>query len=129
MKLTNYTTMCYGDMKRLIIQSKPFSEELDRLISTNKLLSGDYEELEKRLTKNPDDGDIVQGTGGLRKTRIKSSSKGKSGGFRICYYDISLKERLYLLFIYGKNVQEDLSGEEKKFLKKLVEILKKEAGV
>lgn len=116
-------------MKSLIIQAKAFSEELDRLISSNKVLHEDYEELEKRLTRNPEDGDIVQGTGGLRKTRMKSSSGGKSGGFRICYYDLSVKERLFLLFIYGKNVQENLSSEEKKFLKKLVECLRKEAGI
>ncbi len=115
-------------MKRLIVQAKPFSEELDRLISANKVLPEDYEELEKRLTRYPEEGDIVQGTGGLRKTRMKSSSGGKSGGFRICYYDLSVKERLFLLFIYGKNVQENLSSEQKKFLKKLVEILKTEAG-
>ena len=116
-------------MKRLITQAKPFTEELDRLIATRKVLLEDYEELEKRLTRNPEDGDVVQGTGGLRKTRMKAPSGGKSGGFRVCYYDISIKERLYLLFIYGKNVQENLSAEEKKFLKKLVEVLGKEAGV
>ena len=116
-------------MKRLIIQAKPFTEELDRLIANKKVLAEDYEELEKRLTRNPEEGDVVQGTGGIRKTRMKSSSSGKSGGFRVCYYDISVKQRLHLLFIYGKNVQENLSSGEKKFLKKLVEILRKEAGL
>ena len=116
-------------MKRLIIQAKAFTEELDRLIAANKVLLEDYEELEKRLTRNPEDGDVVQGTNGLRKTRMKSPSGGKSGGFRVCYYDISIKGRLYLLFIYGKNVQENLSFDQKKFLKKLVEVLRKEAGL
>lgn len=60
---------------------------------------------------------------------MKSSSGGKSGGFRVCYYDLSVKERLFLLFIYGKNVQENLSSEQKKFLKKLVEVLREEAGI
>jgi hypothetical protein len=116
-------------MIRLIIQTKPFAEELDRLISCNKVLLEDYEELEKRLTRNPEDGDVIQGAGGIRKTRMKSSSGGKSGGFRICYYDISVKERLYLLFIYGKNVQDNLTSVEKRFLKDLVGILRKEAGL
>jgi hypothetical protein len=116
-------------MKRLIIQAKQFSETLDRLIDQNKLLSDDYEDLEKRLVQEPKDGDPVQGTGGLRKTRMKSSSGGKSGGFRVCYYDAQAKERLYLLFIYGKNIREDLSPEEKKILKRVVEVLKKEAGL
>ncbi|MES2273606.1 MAG: type II toxin-antitoxin system RelE/ParE family toxin [Chlamydiota bacterium] len=115
-------------MKRLIIQSLLFTESLDLLIDQHKILQEDYEELERRLIQDPEDGDLIQGTGGLRKTRVKSPSGGKSGGFRVCYYDISVRGRLYLLFIYGKNVQENLTPEEKKFLKKLVETLKKEAG-
>jgi hypothetical protein len=61
-------------MKRLFIHTCKFSEVLDQLISHNKILLEDYEEFEKKLLENPDEGDVIQGTGGLRKTRLKSPS-------------------------------------------------------
>jgi hypothetical protein len=71
-------------------------------------------------------GDMIQGTGGVRKTRLRSASKGKSGGFRVCYYfhDVG-SGRIYLITIYPKNEKEDLDPSEKKELKELVEIIKK----
>jgi hypothetical protein len=60
----------------------------------------------------------------VRKARLKSSSRGKSGGFRVCYYDVTQKGKIYLLLIYPKNVQEDLTPEDKKTLKELVNILR-----
>jgi hypothetical protein len=59
---------------------------------------------------------VITGTGGIRKARLKSASKGKSHGFRVCYLDIEDKLILFLLFIYAKNEQEDLSQEEKREL-------------
>src|SRR5438046_1976787 len=99
-------------MKRLIIQTKIFSDDLDALIAGNRLLAVDYEELEKILTDNPELGALIQGTGGLRKTRLKSSSKGKRGGFRVCYFDFPEGEQLFFIVIYGKNEQENISKQE-----------------
>ena len=113
-------------MKRLVVQTRKFSETLDKLIAQNKATKGDYEELEKRLIENPSEGDIMQGTGGLRKTRLKSSGKGKSGGFRVCYYDASENERLFFIALFAKNEQENLTAEQKQILKGLVTRLKKE---
>lgn len=72
-------------MKRMFVQARKFSIILDDLIAKNKVLAEDFEEFEKRLLEHPDDGDVIQGAGGLRKTRLKSTTKGKSGSFRICY--------------------------------------------
>lgn len=113
-------------MKRLVIQTRKFSEILDRLITQNKVTKEDYEDLEKRLVENPDEGEVMQGTGGLRKTRLKSASKGKSGGFRVCYCDIPEKEKLFFLAIFPKNEQENFTDEEKQVFKVLVTRLKKE---
>jgi hypothetical protein len=68
----------------------------------------------------------MQNTGGLRKTRLKSTSKGKSGGFRVCYCDVPEKEKLFFVAIFPKNVQENLTDEEKKIFKVLVTKLRKE---
>ncbi len=113
-------------MKRLVIQTKLFSEELDNLIKGRQLLEKDYEDFELNLVAFPDQGDVIQGTNGLKKTRLKSSSRGKSGGFRVCYCDIPAKEKLFLVVIFPKNVKENLSQEEKKCLKHLVTSLKGE---
>ncbi len=119
-------------MKRLIIQTQIFSDDLDALIAENRLLISDYEDLERSLCKDPDQGDLIQGTGGLRKVRLKSSSKGKRGGFRVCYCDIPEKKKLFLILIYGKNEKEDVSQEDKKIVKKLMSLsamwCKKSAG-
>jgi hypothetical protein len=61
-------------MKRLIIQTKLFSSDLDKLVAGNKLLITDYEALERLLLTDPEKGDLIKGTGGLRKIRLKSSS-------------------------------------------------------
>jgi hypothetical protein len=113
-------------MKRLVIQIRKFSEILDTLIEQNKVAKTDYEELENRLVDNPEEGDVMQGTSGLRKTRLKSTSKGKRGGFRVCYCDIPEKEKLFFIAIFPKNVKENLTDEEKSVFKALVTVLRKE---
>jgi mRNA-degrading endonuclease RelE of RelBE toxin-antitoxin system len=113
-------------MKRLVIQTLLFSEDLDTLIKDRKLLEEDYEDFELNLVAFPDQGDVIQGTNGLRKIRLKSSSKGKSGGFRVCYCDVPEKEKLFLMVIFPKSVKENLSQEEKNYLKHLVSRLKGE---
>ena len=81
--------------------------------------------LEIELLKNPRAGDVIEGTGGTRKLRIQLEGRGKSGGARVIYLDVYEKEHLYLLFAYPKNVQENLSADQKKAIAKLIEILKK----
>ena len=113
-------------MKRLLVQVRKFTYTLDTLIENNKLSRADYDDFEKRIVANPEEGDVIPGTGGLRKTRIKSSSKGKSGGFRICYLDCKESEKIFLLLIYGKGEMDNISQKEKVILKHLVEIIKNE---
>jgi hypothetical protein len=112
-------------MKRLIIQTKMFSDDLDALVAGNKLLASDYEDLEKLLSLQPDLGALITETGGLRKIRLKSSSKGKRGGFRVCYFDFQEREQLFFIVIYGKNEQENISKDDKAIFKKLIEKIKK----
>lgn len=77
--------------------------------------------------KNPQVGVVIEGTGGARKMRIQIGNHGKSGGARVIYLDVFEKEKLYFLFAYPKNVQENLSSEQKKAIKKIIEEIKKEA--
>lgn len=114
-------------MHRIVVQTSVFSEILDGLIKKKRLLLGDYEQLEKALVENPRQGDVIPGLSGLRKVRLKSTYSGKRGGFRVDYLDIPSVETLYLIVIYPKNVKEDLSSEEKREIRELVERLKNEA--
>ena len=82
--------------------------------------------LEEILLENPHIGDVIQGTGGARKMRIQLDGRGKSGGSRVIYLDVFEKEKFYLLFAYPKNVQKDLTEEQKKAIKSLIDAIKKE---
>lgn len=115
-------------MERTIIQLLPFSRYLDELIVQGKLSKSDFETFEWKLIKNPQEGDVIPGLSGLRKTRLKVMNKGKSGGFRVDYLDIPEKGKLYFIVLYPKNVKEDLSPDEKKMIARLVKQLKEEAN-
>ena len=66
---------------------------------------------------NPGAGAIVKGSGGIRKIRWNLSGTGKRGALRVIYY-FDQPEMIYMLFMYKKNEQEDLSPEQVKILKK-----------
>jgi len=78
------------------------------------------EEIVSFLATNPDAGDLMPGTGGARKVRVAGRGKGKSGGYRAItfYHDQSMP--VFLLDIYGKDSQSNLSQSEKNELKKIL---------
>jgi hypothetical protein len=77
--------------------------------------------LQGYLTEHPDGGDIIQGTGGIRKIRRGAKGKGKRSGIRVIYYWRTAYNHIYLLGVYGKNEAATLTSKEKEYLKKLVE--------
>lgn len=84
----------------------------------------DLRYLQEQLTQNPWLGDVIQGTGGVRKMRFLLPGRGKSSGARILYVDFLIYETIYLLYAYPKNVKEDLTISEKNNIKKLVSALR-----
>ena len=86
----------------------------------------DFNTFKSVLAENPEMGALIIGTGGVRKTRLKSASKGKSGGFRVCYYfhDVGTGE-IYLLDLYAKNEKEDITPHQKQELKALANAIKR----
>ena len=93
------------------------------------MLGGNDEELkllEDILLENPQKGDVIEGTSGARKMRIQMNGHGKRGGGRVIYVDIFEKEKLYFLFAYPKNVQADLTEQQKKVVRQMIEAIKGE---
>jgi mRNA-degrading endonuclease RelE of RelBE toxin-antitoxin system len=87
-----------------------------------KLLPDDqYRELQQELIFNPDAGDVIQHSGGLRKVRWRSATKGKRGGLRVIYYWYVSDDEIYMLLAYGKGEKDDLAPKEIKLLRGLVQ--------
>ena len=103
-----------------------YTASFRRSWSAMGLSDEDLYKLEDALLEDPLVGDVIEATGGVRKLRVQLGGHGKSGGGRVIYVDIFEKEHLYLLFAYPKNVQKDLTSEQKKLIKKMVEAIKKE---
>ena len=80
----------------------------------------DYRCLQFSLLLRPEAGAIIPGGGGLRKVRWSLPGKGKRGGLRVIYYWHRAEEVIYLLLIYQKSRQEDLTQEQLRLLRKLV---------
>ena len=87
-----------------------------------KLMDDDeYAKMQLALARRPDWGKVIPGGGGLRKLRWAGSGRGKRGGLRVIYYCQAADDQIWLLFAYAKNEREDLSHDEVKQLKQLVE--------
>ena len=98
--------------------------EFDKQWKAMNLTDDDLRRLENLIPENPELGDVMQGTGGLRKLRFSFSDRGKSGSSRVCYINIVRKEKIFLITAYPKNVKDNLSKAERNNIKQLVEILK-----
>ena len=107
-----------------VVETTDFAKKIASLLAQHSLLLDDYKDLKKELAENPEKGAILTGTGGVRKIRLKSISKGKSGGFRICYFYYVFGNTIYLLFVFQKNEMENLNTEQKTALKKIANAFK-----
>lgn len=77
----------------------------------------DYAEMQAFLVRRPDAGNIIKGSGGIRKLRWAGSGRGKRGGLRVIYYWWVAKDRISLLLVYPKNEQDDLTADQLKKLR------------
>jgi mRNA-degrading endonuclease RelE of RelBE toxin-antitoxin system len=119
--MPHWSTM--RDMKKMltIVEFPSFSSQVGRLIN-----SSERDELITFLAKQPDAGQEIPGTGGVRKLRWQGMGKGKRGGLRVIYYFYNETAPVFLLTVYGKGEQEDLTPEQKKQMIAFAKILKLE---
>ncbi|MGE0119614.1 MAG: type II toxin-antitoxin system RelE/ParE family toxin [Dongiaceae bacterium] len=78
------------------------------------------------IARNPESGDVVKGTGGVRKIRVALPGRGKSGGARVIYYYFDDNNPVYLFMIYAKNVRTDLTDAQCNELRRAVAAIKGE---
>jgi hypothetical protein len=95
-------------------------------IITDLMSDDEYAALQDELRKNPEKGNLIQGTGGARKIRTKVGNKGKSGGVRVVYY-FQREETVWLLDAYAKSHKENLTEREKAVIRGIVERIKRGA--
>ena len=74
------------------------------------LTDDEYLGLQMFLLERPDAGQIVRGTGGVRKLRWAITGRGKSGGLRVIYYWRVSNDEIWLLTMYSKNERENISS-------------------
>jgi mRNA-degrading endonuclease RelE of RelBE toxin-antitoxin system len=100
----------------IFVETRSFSRR-----RTEQLTDEQFRLLQLSLLSNPQAGDVIRGTGGLRKLRWATTGRGKRGGIRIIYYRAVERDMIFLLFMYPKNEQEDLTPEQKRMLREIVD--------
>jgi len=104
-------------MKATFIELPPFERHRQ-----NYLNDESFREFQKMLMENPDAGDVIEGSGGLRKIRYadEKRGKGKRGGLRVIYYWWQTGKQFWLFTVYNKDEMGDLTAAQRKILKELL---------
>lgn len=104
------------------IESKIFSKQVAELPA--EVLTT----VQSDLVKDPERGDVVKGTHGVRKARVADpgSSRGKSGSYRYLYLYLEHAGRIHLLYLFSKGEQADLSPEQTRIIGRLSQQIRRE---
>jgi hypothetical protein len=87
------------------------------------LTEDDLQALEDIILLHPEAGDLIQGSGGLRKLRFALTNTGKSGGARVLYVDFASYDRTYLMGAYAKGQQENITEKQKQEFRRAISVL------
>ena len=99
----------------IFVETPIFTRQISTLLSDE-----DYRAIQLALLFRPESGKIIQRTGGLRKLRWNLPHAGKRGGVRVIFYWDKPTEVLYMLWVYSKRQQDDLTPRQCKLLSNLV---------
>ena len=97
------------------VETPVFTREVVELLDDEEFRS-----LQLALLQRPELGPMIRGTGGLRKLRWAGQGRGKRGGLRVIYFWDEASETFYMLYVYPKNEQEDLTTLQLRVLNRLV---------
>ncbi len=107
-----------------VVETAPFLRDAKGLLPEDERAR-----LVSFLGTNPEAGDLIEDTGGVRKLRWARKGGGKSGGYRVLYYYYSERIPLFVPGIYAKNAKESVDKAEKNIFKKLTSLLRQSYGV
>jgi hypothetical protein len=85
-----------------------------------------YLDFQKELMSMPDRGDVMQGSGGLMKVRMRLPGRGKIGGARVIYLHLKQHDVIILFYLYTKAKIETLTAPQLKSLKTAVVVIKQQ---
>ncbi|MGO2353687.1 MAG: type II toxin-antitoxin system RelE/ParE family toxin [Marinomonas foliarum] len=100
----------------VIVETPIFTKLINEIMSDDE-----YKELQEALVIKPDLGVLIKSSGGLRKVRWSVDGRGKRGGVRVIYYWMTENEQLYMMYIFPKNAQDNLTDVQTKALRQIVE--------
>ncbi len=104
-----------------VVETARFIKKAEKLMSIHEKA-----ELIDFIAANPEAGDIISKTGGVRKLRFAREGHGKSGSFRVIYYYYNINNPIFLFSVYGKNEKANISDAEKNMLYKIIQKIKQE---
>lgn len=99
----------------LFLETPVFTRQIKALVDDDH-----YQQLQALLMARPNAGDLIPGSRGLRKVRMRLAGRGKRGGARIIYYWLKDRSLIYMLLAYAKSEMESLSAIETRTLGDLV---------
>jgi hypothetical protein len=106
-----------------VAETRAFSADADALLSVE-----DRAAVIDDIARDPEGGDVIPGSGGLRKRRIPLAGRGKRGGARVITLYLGERFPLYALFLFAKNERADLSAQQRKMLMRIVQEIKEAAA-
>lgn len=127
MALDKYTPLAYkrrmAKAKITVVETAEFTSRAKRRMSAKEV-----EAVIDLVAVGPLSGDLIQGTGGLRKLRFAVEGKGKSGSVRIIYYYYNESIPVFLITVFAKKEKGNLTKAERNMLAKVVRILRDSYG-
>jgi mRNA-degrading endonuclease RelE of RelBE toxin-antitoxin system len=104
-------------VKAVFVELPPFERHREGYLNDEAFLR-----LQRLLMLNPEAGDVIPGTGGLRKLRFpdEKRGKGKRGGLRVIYYWWDSGSQFWLFTVFDKDEMSDLTAHERKAIKEMV---------
>ena len=100
----------------VIVETNAFTARIGDLLDEDE-----YRALQLELAQRPTAGNVIPGSGGLRKLRWAVAGRGKRGGARVIYFWHPESARILMLFVYPKNELEDLTLSQRQALRRIVE--------
>jgi mRNA-degrading endonuclease RelE of RelBE toxin-antitoxin system len=107
-----------ADAPMTVVETARFVKDVKPMMSDSE-----REQLVAFLGANPEAGDLIPETGGVRKIRWALAGRGKRGGARVIYYYQNERLPVFLLAAYGKNEKANLSMSERNVMKRLIPAL------